>query len=355
MKLTSHTVSWPKVQLCLGLLFVALTGLNTLTLAQTAQGTPTDLNFEVINATTGQPTAVERMTIEYVRERRNGIIDFEPSGSSFIAPRVPIIDGGEYIVAVWYEGIPYWWSRRGHQLIGQTTLLHVFDTSRDLEGVVIEGMDIVLRQDASLLKIEMMLKIRNETSPQVTVFNSGGTVELKIPSATDQIKGTYRRGPEPVEFPIHQGNARLELMAPLTPGLNSIRLVASVPWQDGMTYPVASNLEITSWSMLTAPAWLVVLSNELRQESSSSLPGYTRWNGSQLDAGRQLDLRLTTGPDAPGEATDLFTQEANKALAKENDRADVVAEKKGGLSLPLVISGVMIIILGVAAFRRKMM
>lgn len=355
MKLTSHTQVQTRNQLGLSLLFVAIAALSSPGLAQTAQGTPTDLAFEVINATTGQPTSVERMTIEYLRERRNGIIDFEPSGSSFIAPSVPIKDGGEYIVTVWYDDVPYWWSRRGHQLIGQTMLLHVFDTSGDLAEVVIEGMDLVLRQDASLLKIEIMLKIQNNKSPQVTVYNSGGTFELRVPSGIDHIVGTYHRGPEPVEFPIHQGNARLELMVPLTPGLNTIRLVASVPWQDGLTYPVSSNLQINSWSVLTSPEWLVVLSNALRQESGSSLPGYTRWNGSQLRAGRRLDLRLTTGPDGPVEATDLFTQEIDNALAKEAERTGEVVEEKGGSSLPLVIGGVMIIILGVVAFRRKMM
>jgi len=135
---------------------------------------------------------------------------------------------------------------------------------------------------------------------------------------------------------------------------NSIRLVASVPWQDGMKLPVASDLDIQSWSVLTAPAWLVVLSNDVRQEISAQLDGYTRWTGSEIAGGRQIDLRLTTGPDGPAEASDLFSEEVEKALAKENEREGEDEEKEGGNSLPLVISGLMIIILGVAAFRRKM-
>jgi len=56
----------------------------------------------------------------------------------------------------------------------------------------------------------------------------------------------------------------------------------------------------------------------------------------------------------PAEASDLFSEEVEKALAKENEREGEDEEKEGGNSLPLVISGLMIIILGVAAFRRKM-
>ncbi|MFT5231991.1 MAG: hypothetical protein ACI9UK_000329 [Candidatus Krumholzibacteriia bacterium] len=323
-------------------------------IAQTAQGTPSDLQFEVINATTGQPTSIERMTIDYVRERRNGIIDFEPVGSTFIAPAVPIVDGGEYLVTVWYQGIPYWWSERGHQLLDQNNVLHVFETTQDLTDVVIEGMNIVLRQESDLLKIEMMLTVQNTQSPQVTVYNPSGTFELKIPSAADHIVANYSRGPGPTPIEVNRGNARLELMAPLTPGLNSIRIEASVPWQDGMTLPVASDIAIQSWSVLTSPTWLVILSNDMHQETSSNLPGYTRWTGSQLDSGRQLDLRLTAGPNGPGEAEDLFTEAIDDALAKEGERGEEVEEKEGGSSLPLVFGGAMIIILGVVAFRRKM-
>ena len=52
------------------LVLVLLVMFSLAAVAQSVQGDPTDLSFEIINATTGEPGTVERMTIEYVRARR---------------------------------------------------------------------------------------------------------------------------------------------------------------------------------------------------------------------------------------------------------------------------------------------
>ncbi len=337
--------------------FAGLIGLLLLAMAlpataQTVQGEPTDLKFTVVNATTGQPGTVDRMTIEYVRSRRNGILDFEPSGSEFVAPGVPIKDVGEYIVAVWFEKVPYWWSMRGRDLIGQTTTLHVFDTTTRLDGVSIKGMNVIIRRQDSLLNLEYMLQVENAASPQQTIFDRVATFELDFPAGAREVEASYRRGPDPTPIPADtHGSQRLSLAVPLTPGVTQIQVTAVVPWQEGMTVPVGSNLAVASWSVLASPEWLEVRAMEL-ERAESGAPGFKRLTGPALSAGRDLALQLFSGEHEAAPEADLFaTDSTATAAAGEAGRPEAAA--KGGFPLPLVFTGFVIIIVAALAIRRR--
>lgn len=320
--------------------------------AQSVQGEPTDLRFEIINATTGEPGRVDRMTIEYVRSRRNGILDFEPSGSSFIAPGVPIKDVGQYIVGVWYQGVPYWWSLRGRELIGQTTTLHVFDTTTELNNVSISGMNLVIRRQTSLLNLEYMLTVENSTKPQLTVSDQVATFELDFPAEASRIQATYRRGPDPTSFAAAtHGSQRLSLAVPLTPGTNQIRIEAVLPWQEGMEVPVGSNLDIDAWSVLATPEWLEVRAIQLESDASEELPGINRLTGPPLKAGRHLPLQFFSGEHETAEATDLFTQTSSATAGGQDTGGS--GDVGGGFPLPLVFGGVLIIIVIAVAARKR--
>ncbi len=336
------------------LILVGLMALTSLpAVAQSVQGDPTDLPFEIINGTTLEPGTVDRMTIEYVRTRRNGILDFEPQGSSFIAPGVPIKDVGNYIVTVWHQNVPYWWSFRGHQLLDQTTTLHVFDTTNELTDTVIKGLNLVVRRQESLLKLEYMLQVENTVSPQQTILDAVATFELDFPADASQIDATYRRGPDPTPFPAEtRGSQRLSLVVPLTPGVSQIRLEASIPWQEGMEVPVGSNLEIQSWSILSAPEWLEVQAMGLESGGNAGVAGFNRWTAPPLAAKRQLSLQLYSGEHGAAEAEDLFTQDSPAAADAKKD-ADQDEEKGGGLPLPFVFGGVFTIILIAALVRKR--
>jgi hypothetical protein len=321
--------------------------------AQSVQGEPADLKFEIINATTGEPGTIDRMTIDYVSARRNGIIDFEPSGSSFIAPAVPIKDGGQYIVAVWHQGVPYWWSVRGRELTSKTTTLHIFDTTSELQNVSITGLNLVIRRQETLLRLEYMVQVSNTTSPQKTVSDRVATFELDFPPDATSIEATYRRGPDPTPFPADtRGSRRLSLAVPLTPGQNQIRIEAVLPWQEGMEIPMGSDLDIASWSLLASPEWLEVRAMELESGPGEKLPGFNRMSGPALEAGRHFPLQLFSGEHEATEATDLFTQDS-PAAANATDAADADGEGPGGFSLPLLLAGALIVIVIVAAIRRR--
>ena len=320
--------------------------------AQSVDAEPTDLRFAVVNATTGQPGTIDRLTIDYVRTRRNTVIDFEPGGSEFIAPGVPIKEAGEYVVTAWSHDVPYWWSMRGRDLVGKTTTLHVFDTTDRRDDARITGLNLVVRRQDSLVQLEYMLQVENTSSPQVTITDRVASFELNFPRDARQIEATYRRGPDPTPFAADtHGSSRLSLPVPLTPGTNQIRIAASLPWQEGLTLPVGANLDIAAWSVLGAPDWLEIRSIEL-EPAGEAVTGFTRQIGPPLLNGRELDLQMFSGEHAAGEAEDLFTQ-ATDALADKPAAAADADKKSGGLSLPLVFSGVLIIIVVAAAIRKR--
>ena len=91
--------------------------------AQSTVGEAVDLQFVVRDATTGQPAAPERLTLDYLFGRSNNVLDLKPDGAAFTARGVPVKDIGQYIVTVWYQGVPYWWQKRGTDLTaGPVTL-----------------------------------------------------------------------------------------------------------------------------------------------------------------------------------------------------------------------------------------
>jgi hypothetical protein len=319
--------------------------------AQSYDSQPRDLEFSTVNATTGEPVTVARLTIDYVTERRNNVADFEPEDATFVARGVPILEAGKYIITAWHQGVPYWWSKQGRDLAPGTTTLHVFDTTSALDNVVLTGMNLVIRRQESLLRLEYMLQVTNNTSPQATIMGRPGTFELALPRAARDIKAVYTRGPDPTGIPLGSPGRSMTLEVPLTPGANQIRIEAVVPWTESMNLPVGSNLPVEAWSVLAAPEWLEVHSTDMEENDREKVAGFRRFVGFPLEAGEAIDLRLNSGEQAAGEAEDLFTGEA--PAEQETTDAENPAEKSGGMTLPLILVGVLIIVVIIAAVRRR--
>ncbi|MEN8005924.1 MAG: hypothetical protein ABFS42_02875 [Candidatus Krumholzibacteriota bacterium] len=320
-------------------------------LAQTSEGQPQDLQFEVINATTGEPGTVDRMTVEYVTARRNSVADFEPEGSAFMALGVPVITNGKYIVTVWTGGVPYWWSKRGRELVEGPVVLHVFDTVSSLEGVSFAGLNLVVRRQESILRLEYMLQVANEASPQVSVFGSPATFELALPQGASEITASYTRGPDPTPIPVAFSGTTGGLSVPLTPGRNQIRLEAVVPWTEGMVIPVGSDLPVDSWSVLASPEWLEIGSTDVEENDSDGVQGFRRFAGFPLESGEIVDLRLNSGEHGAGPEEKLFAKEA--PAEQEDTAAAETADEGSGKQLPLIFLLVLIIVIIVAVRRRQ--
>ncbi|MBE0567456.1 MAG: hypothetical protein IH621_15990 [Krumholzibacteria bacterium] len=310
--------------------------------AQIAMGEPADVRFELVNATTGQPGSADRLTVEYISERHDIVLDIAPEGSSVLAAAVPLKDIGNYVVTLWKEGVPYHFSRKGHDLATAVQTLHVFDTTTDRTGVRISGLTAVLRRQESLLHVELMLQVLNDTRPQATVVGSPGSFGLDLPTELTDVAAEYHRALDPTPVRAVRTDGRLELGVPLVSGLNRIRLSGVLPWREGVEVGIGSDRPIDAWSLLVAPDWTEVAALELEPDPDGAPTGHKRFKGPALEAGRTLTVRLGAGGAQPGPAEDLFAEPAPEAAAE----APAANGKGGSLPLPLlVVVGVILLVL----------
>jgi hypothetical protein len=319
--------------------------------AQAVAGSPADLQFTVRDATTGQPAAAERLVIDYVAGRLNTVYDARPSGPSFTAPGVPVKDIGQYVLTLWYQGVPYWWQKRGSDLLAGPVQLDVFSVTEARDGVALTGLNVVVRQRGAAAEFEILATIANDARPQATVLRQGGTFELPLPAGATGVEATYRRGPEPTPVAVTVAGSRAALAMPLTPGANEVRLVARAPWDDALDLAVGSDLAIAAWSLLVAPASVTIEGAGLQAPDETSAPGYVRRPGPPLPAGESLAVRLRAGTPA-GEPEPLFTSEPESATVAAAPAPGADDEKGGGLPLPLAALLVLIIIGALVLVRR---
>lgn len=323
--------------------------------AQTQDGFAQPVTMRVLNATSGGPGAVERLTIDYMTARPNTIADVRPSGSVFTLPAVPLRDGGEYIVTAWWQNVPYWFSFRGRQMAADTLTIHVFDTTGDLDAVRVTGMNIVVQRRGELLTLEYLLKLENATSPQMTVLDPDGTLSVAVPAGLERPEATYRRGPDPTPIPITLAGGSMRLAAPLTWGQNTLHVTAHVAWREGLELPVGLNVPVESWSLLLSPDVMEAVAPDLMPDPSADFPGYARYKGPQLEAGRPLAVRITGGAQSAAQQGELFASGADSGGTGE--QAPTVPEGAGGAGLPLrlilILALVALILLFVANRRAR--
>jgi len=317
--------------------------------AQNLVGEPTDLQFTVRDATTGQPAAPERLMMQYVAGRLNTVLDMKPGGAEFTAPAVPVKDIGQYIVTLWYQGVPYWWQKRGSDLAAGPVALDVFSVSESLDAATITGLNLIVRHRETTADLELMVEVTNLAKPQATLDRGSGTFELELPAGATDIEASYQRGPEPTPVAVSLAGTRASIGMPLTPGANQLRLKARAPWDGAFDLPVGSNLPIDAWSLLTAPASVTVEADGMQGPDEQSVPGFVRRAGPALAPGRAFTVRLQSGV-AAGEPEPLFSDTAPAA----DPATDAAKKPEGGRRFPaaLVLLAALIIIGGVAFARR---
>jgi hypothetical protein len=303
-----------------------------------------------MNATTGEPGTISKMTIDFVTVRPNRVIDLSQPGSQFTARAVPIVPSAEYIITVYADGVPYWWSKRGRELTAGPVVLHVFDTAPGPEGLTISGMDVILHHDGSVLKLQYMLQVRNDLKPQATVAGSGASFALALPGNAQEVEAVYMRGPDPMPVDVATSGDMAGLTFPVTPGMNKVRIDAVVPWTEGMEVAVGSNLAVENWSVLASPRGLEVRAFGVRDKSDQEIQGYTSLEAEPIDAGDLVDLTLSHPGPASATIEDLF--EATEAA---EDQAGGEQEESGGGPnyLPLIFLGGLLIVILVGASRRR--
>jgi len=320
--------------------------------SQSITGEPVDLQFEIINATTDQPGSIERLLLQYSTSTLSPILDIEPSGSLFDVPSVPVLSRGKYVMTAWCQGVPYYWSLRGRDLLETPVKIHVFDTKAGVDDVKIGGLNLLITKTQSLLQLEYMLQIENQAHPQVTL-NGEPHVLIKLPANVDKASLIFGNGPDPEEIQLTEfSGGMIALTAPLTSGRNVLRLKTTLQWQDGITIPVGSNVPIEAWSLMATPENLDIQSFDLEPANVDDLKGYLRFKGPAVPADNPFRFRIA-GSKGGGEEEDLFTEPAPEAPPAEQESTKSEKEKDKGFPFGVLTTIFVVILAAVASKRRR--
>ncbi len=323
----------------------------TLALAQSITGDPVDLNFEIVNVTTGQPGSIERLQIQYSSTQISTILDIHPRGSQFDVPAVPIMERGKYIMTAWCQEVPYYWSLRGRHLLESPVKLHVYDTKSGVDDVAMIGLNLLIRQTESLLKLEYLLQVENTARPQVTL-NGNPHVMIVLPRDLESATLTFGNGPEPEEIQLTGlSGGLIALPVPLTSGRNMVRLKATMAWQNGMEIPVGANVPIQEWSLMATPENLSIQAFDLENADSAEIPGYIRFKGPAIAADESFRFRVASSPSG-GSEEDLFTQSTDDAA--ENEPKSTESEEEEDKGFPFVVlTPIFVVILVIVVSKRR--
>jgi len=316
---------------------------------QSTSGSPRDVSFEIINATEQGPGRLERLQLEYKLGVLQPVFDIEPEGSSFTVPEVPVKERGQYVITAWAEGVPYYRSLRGRDLLDGPVTLHVFDVIPGLDDVAISGLDLVMRKTESLLEAEYMLQVENRARPQATVI-PGPPLELSLPAAAGSATLSHGNGPEPRTrtLDVSSGKARLDI--PLTTGRNALRLKVLMEFEEGMEMPVGASVPIEAWGVMATPPSLDIRGFGLETAGSQGGGTHIRFRGQPLDAAENYAFRLAT-TSGGGQEEDLFTQEVAPEQDAPAQQAKDEAEEKG---FPFVVlTPILVVILAFLARKRR--
>jgi hypothetical protein len=309
-----------------------------------------DVVFRTINATTGEPCTVDRLLLQESTMTMDEVGQIEPLAPVFQLDDVPLVDARAYIVTAWFQDVPYYWEFRGRFIDQDTNMVHVFSTTSETAGTVVSGMNLILKKQDSLVRLEYVLEVDNRISPQATVMNSTAAFELNFPSGAKAIEATYRQGLSQAPVETHLiGDNRLGLKLPLLPGLNRIRIQTTLEWRPNLEIPVGCNLPVEAWSLLGSPDYLEFTSFELEKDLNNTLPGVSRFVGPALEAGRELTIRVDSNPP-PAPEGELFADSDSTAGAAETE---VPRARRNPIPLPLLSAAAVLIILIAVLSRRR--
>lgn len=322
--------------------------------AQLQEPEPADIVFRSLNGTTGKECTIQRLVIQESTMEMAQVGRIEPTGPVFTLRDVPLVPARGYIATAWFGNVPYYWEYRGRFVAQDTNTIHVFSTTAENDGVVVSGMNVIIKKAGDLVTLEYKLQLDNRIRPQTTVVNSTSVLEMTVPAGIQGVEAKYHRGPNavPVETRL-LGDSRLALNIPLTPGNNSMHLKARLPWQADLEIPIGCDLPVEAWSLLGSPEYLEFTSFELERDPDNRLSGVSRFVGPPLEAGREILVRVNSLQPAT-EVGEIFA--AADSAPDGADDAEAQPEGSGRWSVPLpllALAFVLIILIAVVRRRRS--
>jgi len=262
---------------------------------------PMDVTVRVVDAATGETVRAERVLVREPGPIQTTVAESFDVDGTVTFEGLMLHTFKPYVVSAWVQGVAYHAQQNGQAFLdGQEITVHAFPQSEDLAGVIVTGMNVVVRRQESGFDLEYVLQIENRSRPQRTIPAGALPVQLALPPGLERTVCEVRRGPDPLTGELQATAGGLHGVAmDLPPGPARVT-VRGLLTAERIEVPVAVNLPVEAWSLLAWPASLEVRSFDLERDRDSDYPEFSRWKGPALEPGQRLNVSVAASPDAAG-------------------------------------------------------
>jgi hypothetical protein len=179
-------------------------------------------------------------------------------------------------------------------LDGKPIVVHAFEQTDDLAGVIITGMNVVVRARREAYELEFIVTVDNQSRPQRTLSARALPVQLLLPSGLRDVEVEVDNGPDPVTADLRPAaGGRRGVAAAITPGQARVSIRGALDADDPFEFSVAANLGVQAWSLLAWPAELSVRSFDLQKDHTNTYAEFSRWIGPALEPGQEVEVTVS--------------------------------------------------------------
>jgi len=307
---------------------------------------PASVTVRIVQAATGEPVRAERVLIREPGAITTPLAEALAVEGEVRFPDLMVYNFKPYILSAWVDGVGYHVQRTGQTFLnGEVALIHVFEQTDDLSGLVATGMNVVVRRRERGYELEYVVTVDNRSRPQRTIRGQALPLRVALPEGVRDLAVEVDNGPDPLSAELRPTEGGLQgVAASLTPGEARITVRGLLPVADRTEFTVATNLAMPQWSLLAWPAEIAIECFDLDRDRDNTYTEFSRWLGRPLEPGQAVRVAI-------GTAAEVATGQAVPAPTGET-AAGEGASRPETRRFPWVTVGAAVVLLGAYALWR---
>lgn len=305
---------------------------------------PIDVTVRILDAESRETVRAERVLVREPGPITTTVADRTEVDGEITFPDLMLFNYKPYTISAWVDGVAYHAQLTGQAFLdGEIATVYAFAQTARLDGLVVEGMNVIVREREGGFGLEYVLRLENRSRPQRTVQAAALPVRLALPTRLQRAEVEISRGPDPQTAVLQQTDDGLHGVAvDLPPGPARVTVRGFVGGER-IELTVASNLPVEAWSLLAWPAAIEVRSFDLQRDRDTDYPEFARWRGPTLAPGQQVTASIGWPQVADGDT----------AIVAEESRSTTTPapQRRGFPWLPVL--GVIALVVGYGLWRRR--
>ncbi|MFH1845417.1 MAG: hypothetical protein ABIF77_19705 [bacterium] len=312
----------------------------------------TNVTIELVNGTTREPGRADTVVLTALKSTSGPLESTFDAEGRVIFHDVELSPYREYLVEVTRKDVPYFAKASGRELEQGPLTVYIFDTTTEITGLRVAGMNCIVRRTEAELQLEYLWTVTNDSTPQQSVVPNPYSLALTLPTGVHSIQAEILSRPTATPLATVSGPEPgwHGLVVPLPPGQTRLRLTASMPYAGHGNLPIAANLPLHVWSVLTSPPDLELTAEGLTTGELENSTGLGRFHGPQLAANQILDINISGGA-APAIAA--RTASATDSIVAVASAETVLEQSRSKSAMWVLVLAALIILYLMVRLRRR--